>query len=210
MRPIKQTRALALMLSLAASLSLAVLPAHAGRFQDVTDQQISQAADALSALGVVSGTGEGEFSPDGRLTRAQLCKMAVEIMGMGEQAEAQAYRTIFIDMKNHWARGYVNLAAITEVPVESGTRLMLGLGNGRFGPDREVTYQEAATLVLRILGYGEEANRAWPHSAVEAATQLGLDQNLGIEKPSDPITRGQTALLFYHMLSAPTKEDGKP
>ncbi len=210
MRPIKQTRALALMLSLAAALSLAVLPAHAGRFQDVTDQRVSQAADALSALGVVSGTGEGEFSPDGRLTRAQLCKMAVEIMGMGEQAEAQAYRTIFIDMKNHWARGYVNLAAITEVPVESGTRLMLGLGNGRFGPDREVTYQEAATLVLRILGYGEEANRAWPHSAVEAATQLGLDQNLGIEKPSDPITRGQTALLFYHMLSAPTKEDGKP
>ena len=210
MRPTRQKRALALLLSLAAALSLTVLPAHAGRFSDVTDQRVSMAADALSALGVVSGTGKGEFSPDGRLTRAQLCKMAVEIMGMGEQAEAQEYRTIFIDMKNHWARGYVNLAAVTEVPAESGTRLMLGLGDGKFGPDREVTYQEAATLALRILGYGEEANRAWPHSAVEAAAQLGLDENLGVENPAAPITRGQTALLFYHMLSAPTKEDGKP
>lgn len=210
MRPTKQKRALALLLSLAAALSLTVTPVYASRFSDVTDQRVSTAADALSALGVVSGTGEGEFSPDGHLTRAQLCKMAVEIMGMGEQAEAQAYRTIFIDMKNHWARGYVNLAAVTEVPAESGTRLMLGLGNGRFGPDREVTYQEAATLALRILGYGEEANRAWPRSAVEAAAQLGLDEDLGVENPAGPITRGQTALLFYHMLAAPTKEDGKP
>ena len=211
MRLTRQKRALSLLLSLGLALSLTVLPAHAVRFQDVADQQVSVAADALSALGVVGGTGGGKFSPDGHLTRAQLCKMAVEVMGMGEQAEAQAYRTIFTDMgKNHWARGYVNLAAITEVPKDSGTRLMLGLGNGTFGPDREVTYQEAATLALRILGYGAEANRAWPYSAIETATELGLDRDLGIETPSAPITRGQTALLFYHLLSAPCKEDGKP
>ncbi|MBD5133339.1 MAG: S-layer homology domain-containing protein [Clostridiales bacterium] len=210
MKTTKQKRALSLLLAMAAALSLTVLPGHASRFRDVPDERMSMAADALSALGVVSGTGEGQFSPGGHLTRAQLCKMAVELMGMGEQAQAQAYRTIFTDMKNHWARGYVNLAATTEVPAESGTRLMLGLGNGMFGPDREVTYQEAATLILRILGYGEEANRAWPRSAIETAAQLGLAQGLGVENPSGPITRGQTALLFYNMLSAPTKEDGKP
>lgn len=211
MRSNRLKRALSLLLSLAAALSLTVLPGRASRFQDVPDEQVSMAADTLSALGVVSGTGNGQFSPDGHLTRAQLCKMAVEILGMGEQAQAQEYRTIFTDMgKNHWARGYVNLAAITEVPEGSGTRLMLGLGNGTFGPDREVTYQEAATLALRILGYGEEANRAWPYSAIETATQLGLDRDLGLERPSAPITRGQTALLFYHLLSAPDKESGEP
>lgn len=211
MRLTRQKRALSLLLSVAAALSLMVLPGHAGRYQDVTDERMSVAADTLSALGVVGGTGGGRFSPDGHLTRAQLCKMAVEILGMGEQAQDQAYRTIFTDMgKNHWARGYVNLAAITEVPAESGSRLMLGLGNGAFGPDREVTYQEAATLALRILGYSGEANRAWPYSAIETAAELGLDRDLGIVTPSAPITRGQTALLFYHLLSAPTKQDGKP
>lgn len=211
MRPTKQKRALSLLLAFSAALSLTVLPGRAGSFQDVEDEQVSLAADTLSALGVVGGTGEGEFSPDGHLTRAQLCKMAVEVMGMGEQAKAQAYRTIFTDMgKNHWARGYVNLAATTQVPAESGVRLMLGLGDGTFGPDREVTYQEAATLALRLLGYGAEANRAWPYSAIETAALLGLDRDLGVEQPSAPITRAQTALLFYHLLSTTAKGGDKP
>lgn len=203
-------RALALALALTAALALTP-PASAVRFQDVQDQQTALAADVLSALGVVSGTGDGQFSPDGHLTRAQLCKMAIEILGMGNQAKSQAYRTIFSDMgSTHWARGYVNLAAITEIPEGSKSRLMLGLGNGQFGPDREVTYQEAVTLALRILGYSEEANRTWPHGALAAATRLGLDQDLEISNPAGPITRAQTALLFYRTLATPAMGSEEP
>lgn len=203
-------RALALALALTAVLALTP-PASAVRFQDVQDQQTALAADVLSALGVVSGTGDGQFSPDGHLTRAQLCKMAIEILGMGNQAKSQAYRTIFSDMgSTHWARGYVNLAAITEIPEGSKSRLMLGLGNGQFGPDREVTYQEAVTLALRILGYSEEANRTWPHGALAAATRLGLDQDLEISNPAGPITRAQTALLFYRTLATPAMGSEEP
>lgn len=211
MRRNRQKRMLALALALALALPLLVAPGSAaGRFQDVEDDRVALAADTLAALGVVSGTGDGKFSPGGHLTRAQLCKMAVELLGMREQAEAQTYRTIFTDMGRHWARGYVNVAATTQVPAESGVRLMLGLGNGKFGPDQTVTYQEAATLALRILGYGAEANRAWPHSAVETASLLGLDRGMSVGKPSDPINRGQTALLFYNMLTIPAKGEDKP
>lgn len=210
MRAKNLKRALALALALAAALALTP-PASAARFQDVQDQQTALAADVLSALGVVSGTGDGQFSPDGRLTRAQLCKMAIEVLGMGNQAKSQAYRTIFSDMgSTHWARGYVNLAATTEIPEGSKSRLMLGLGNGQFGPDREVTYQEAVTLALRILGYSEEANRTWPHGALAAATRLGLDQDLDISNPAGPITRAQTALLFYRTLATPSKGSEEP
>lgn len=210
MRAKNLKRALALSLALAAALALTP-PASAARFQDVQDQQTALAADVLSALGVVSGTGDGQFSPDGRLTRAQLCKMAIEVLGMGNQAKSQAYRTIFSDMgSTHWARGYVNLAATTEIPEGSKSRLMLGLGNGQFGPDREVTYQEAVTLALRILGYSEEANRTWPHGALAAATRLGLDQDLDISNPAGPITRAQTALLFYRTLATPSKGSEEP
>lgn len=210
MRLTRQKRALSLLLALAAVLSLMVLPGGAVRFLDVDDARVSLAADTLAALGVVGGTGDGKFSPEGHLTRAQLCKMAVELLGMREQAEAQAYRTIFADMGKHWARGYVNVAATTEVPEKSGVRLMLGLGDGRFGPDQIVTYQEAVTLALRILEYGTEANRAWPHSAVETAALLGLDQDIQVEDPAGPITRGQASLLFYNMLTIPAKGQEKP
>lgn len=210
MRLMRQKRALALLLALAALLPLLVMPGAAARFLDVEDSRVSLAADTLAALGVVGGTGDGKFSPGGHLTRAQLCKMAVELLGLGEQAEAQAYRTIFADMGRHWARGYVNVAATTEVPKESGVRLMLGLGNGKFGPDQTVTYQEAVTLALRILEYGAEANRAWPHSAVETASLLGLDEGIEVENPAGPITRGQASLLFYNMLTIPAKGQEKP
>lgn len=210
MRPIYK-RVLALLLCAATVLPLAAQPARASQFWDINDAQTSLAADVLSALGVVGGTGDGGFSPDGHLTRAQLCKMAVEVMGQGEKAKAQTYRTIFKDMKGgHWASGYVNLAATTEIPAGSGSRLMLGLGDGNFGPDREVTYQEAITLVLRLLGYSEEANKAWPFSALETAGQLGLDRDFEVEVPSAPITRGQTAQLFYRLLSTPPKGEGRP
>ena len=200
-------RALAVLLCAVTALSLAVLPGYAGQFKDIKDSETSMAADVLSALGVVKGTGGGSFSPEGHLARAQLCKMAIEVLGMGEEAKSQAYRTIFKDMKGgHWASGYVNLAAVTEI---EGSRLMLGLGDGNFGPDREVTYQETVTLCLRILGYSEEANRAWPHSALEAADLLGLSEGLNVEAPSAPITRGQTALLFYHLLTTPCKATGE-
>lgn len=203
-------RGLALLLCVVTVLSLAVLPGYAGQFHDIKDSQTSMAADVLSALGVVKGTGGGGFSPEGHLTRAQLCKMAIEVLGMGEEAKAQAYRTIFKDMKGgHWASGYVNLAAVTEIPEGSKSRLMLGLGDGNFGPDREVTYQETVTLCLRILGYSEEANRAWPHSALEAASRLGLDEGVSVEVPSAPVTRGQTALLFYNLLTTPCKASGE-
>ena len=56
----------------------------------------------------------------------------------------------------------------------------VGLGDGRFGPDQIVTYQEAVTLALRILEYGTEANRAWPHSAVETAAPPGRVLHLDI------------------------------
>ena len=181
-------------------LTLAVLPARASQFSDITDPEIAQAADVLSAMGVVNGTGNGKFSPNNSLTRAQFCKMAIEIMGNGELAMAQMYRTVFADVKStHWGRGYVNLAATLDLG--DGVYLMRGTGNGNFAPDRAISYREAVTTLLRVLGYGEEAERFWPQGALQTASSLKLDKGLNIKDPAGPISRGQAVLLFYRMLS---------
>lgn len=196
----KRDRLLALLLAVAMTIGLLALPAGASQFTDIADPEIAQAADVLSALGVVNGTGGGRFSPDAPLTRAQFCKMAIEIMGNGELAEGQKYRTIFNDVKStHWGRGYVNLAATLDLG--EGVYLMRGVGNGNFAPDRQISYQEAATTLLRVLGYGAEAEQYWPQGALQTAAGLGLDRGLGVTDPARSITRGQAALLFYRMLS---------
>ena len=94
---------------------LVFLPASAARsaaFSDITDPDVAEAAEVLRLLGVVDGTGGGAFNPGGTLTRAEFCKMAIEIMGKGGEEPAQRNRTIFPDVgPSHWASGYVNLAS---------------------------------------------------------------------------------------------------
>lgn len=200
----KRNRLLPFLMAAAMVFTLLALPARAGQFSDITDPEISMAADVLSALGVVNGTGGGHFSPNAPLTRAQFCKMSIEIMGNGELAEGQKYRGIFKDVKStHWSVGYVNLAATLDLG--EGVYLMQGTGNGNFAPDRNISYQEAVTTLLRVLGYGAEAERYWPNGAIQTAASLGLDRGLNVTNPAGAITRGQAALLFYRMLSVSPK-----
>lgn len=203
-------RLLAALLACASLVALS-LPAQAGHFPDVTDPEVSRAADTLYALGVMEGSDKGLFQPEGSLTRVQFCKMAIEIMGRGEEAKAQMTRTIFTDVAStHWGRGYVNLAATMVIDEETKTRLMLGTGNGKFEPDRPISYQETVTLLLRILGFSAEANASWPAGAIRTATELGLDKGLTILTPAAPVTRGQAALLFHRMLAVTPKGGEKP
>lgn len=207
----KLKRLLAVLLATAAVCALTAVPVQAGQFPDIVDPNVSLAADTLYALGVIDGTDKGLFLPESHLTRVEFCKMAIEIMGKGDLALAQMNRTIFTDVGGaHWGRGYVNLAATMILDESSGTRLMLGSGDGYFWPDRDISYQEAATIILRMLGYGEQANQSWPYGAIQAAAELGLDKGVGVSDPAAPMTRGQAALLFCRLLAVPAKGETEP
>jgi hypothetical protein len=208
--------------ALLAAALLAVLPAFpsasaaaasSGGFVDVTDPTVAQATETLQLLGIVSGGGNGYFYPAGNLTRAEFCKMAIETMGLGAKAEAQMNRTIFKDvLGNHWARGYVNLAASLPVGGEDsgGGMLMVGVGDGTFHPDDRITYAEAVTILLRVLGYSTKelaTGGLWYDGALATAKSIGLTEGFTLSV-NNQITRGQTAILFEQMLFTP-KKDGK-
>ena len=115
----RMKRALALLLAMAALWGMLTLPpaapaasaASASAFNDIYDANVAEAAEILRLLGIVSGTGGSAFQPDRALTRAEFCKMAVELMGNGDQVAAQMNRTVFRDVPStHWARGYIAVA----------------------------------------------------------------------------------------------------
>ncbi len=180
-------------------------------FYDITDPKVANAAEVLRLLDVVDGTGNGAFRPDGTLTRAEFCKMTVEIMGRGDEEPAQRSRTIFQDVgPGHWARGYVNLASSITLgggENQSGTRLIMGVGDGTFRPDRPITYGEAATILMRVLGYGNSdvaSGAFWYDGYVAVAQSSGLADGLNLTGAST-LTRGQAALLFYNLLFTKSK-----
>ena len=206
------------LLSAALVVGLLVLPpasaAGTSGFTDIADARTADAAEMLRLLGVVDGTGGTSFKPGGTLTRAEFCKMTVEIMGRGGEEPAQRSRTIFTDVgPTYWARGYVNLASSITIgggtgeDASAGTRLIMGVGDGTFQPSRAITYGEAVTILMRVLGYSDgdvATGTNWYDGYVGLGQSSGLADGLTISG-GDNITRGQAAILFYNLLFTESK-----
>lgn len=206
------------LLTAALVAGLLVLPpasaAGTSGFTDIADARTADAAEMLRLLGVVDGTGGTSFKPDGTLTRAEFCKMTVEIMGRGGEEPAQRSRTIFTDVgPTYWARGYVNLASSITIgggtgeDASAGTRLIMGVGDGTFQPNRAITYGEAVTILMRVLGYSDgdvATGTNWYDGYVGLGQSSGLADGLTISG-GDNITRGQAAILFYNLLFTESK-----
>ena len=193
-------RILALLLAAGLCLGL-IAAAPALAFSDVSGEELSEAVEVLSGLGIVSGYSDGSYHPDDALTRAQFCKLAILTEGHGDQARGSAYRTRFSDVPGGgWAAPYINLAC------EEG--LVSGYGDGRFGPDDPVTVGQAVTVVLRLLGYtAEEIGPFWPEDYLNKAGALGLLDGLPADGGAG-LTRGDAALLLYRVLRQ-TDRDGQ-
>ena len=164
------------------------LPAAAA-FRDIPDETTALAAATLQGLGVVDGTGDGVFDPNGTLTRAQGCKMIVELMGLGSKVSTYSRKTLFTDVPSSaWYNGYVNLAYHQGV--------INGYGNGTFGPNDPITYGQLATILLRMLGYQTaDIGTLWPLDYTAFCEDLGLTEGLTLS-PMAPVTRGQAAVLM--------------
>lgn len=167
-------------------------------FTDIPDPDTALAAGVLQSMGIVDGVGGGRYSPDTVLTRAQFCVLMIHTLGMKDLAGAHAYKTLFTDVKpGNWYTGYVNLAY--------SQNLLAGYGNGKFGPDDPVTYGQAATLLLRILGYtSADVGKVWPTDHINYAHTLELDEGLSLS-PDKGVTRGEAAILLYNTLNTAPK-----
>ncbi len=204
-----RNRLTAAVLALTLALSLvAPVGATASSFSDITDSQTAINADVLRLMGVVDGVGNNQFSPSDTLTRGAFCKMLVSYMGLEDSLSLYETRTIFRDVPSyHWAAPYINLAASTSSGDEG--MLISGVGNGTFQPDSILTYAQAVTILLRVLGYTDSDTGAiWPSGYLNLASSIGLTEGLSLS-PDDHITRSEAAQLFVTALSSHTK-DGSP
>ena len=86
--------------------------------------------------------------------------------------------------------------------------LMMGKGDATFGPGDVITFAQAVTVMMRILGYGAKdiaTGSSWYGGYLATANTIGLTEGVSLSWDS-PITRGQTAILFENMLY--TKPNG--
>ena len=171
--------------------------AFAATFSDVADSSsYSKAIKVDADLGLITGYEDGTFKPEGEITRAEFAAIVVRMLGQEAQAKAAASTTSFTDVPaNYWAAGYINIAT------QAG--IIKGYGNGKFGPDDLVNYEDALTMVVRALGYEHAIGSAgYPTGYITKAGELGLTSgvngNVGVAA-----NRGTVAAIAFNALDVP-------
>lgn len=167
---------------------------------DVTDSAQKDAVAKLMALGIVNGYPDGTVRPDNSITRAEFIKALVNTAGYGSTANLLAgTNTKFADVKgSHWASGHVAVAA------SRGWAKGVDSKGTLFAPDSKITYAQAVTFALRILGYNDEGLiGSWPNNYVIKASELGLLDGLKFSA-SGNATRGDVFVLLANVLEQET------
>ena len=159
----------------------------------------------------MGGYAGGAFRPEGQVTRAQFCKMATYVIKDGE-SQLSRYRTVtvFPDVKpSYWAAAYINLASDSGRGATGDNKtdysIIKGYVDGLFHPERVVTFGQAVTILMRLLGYTDgDMGGIWPDGYMAAAASAGLTDGMDTVA-SAALTRGQAARLFVNLLRCNTK-----
>ncbi|MEL7649600.1 MAG: S-layer homology domain-containing protein [Sedimentibacter sp.] len=187
-------KVLSLVLVIAMVLSSMSFAFASTSFEDVAGNDYEDAINTLVALGVVTGYEDGTYRPEKTVTRAEMAKLMVELLGYGDLVAGS--KSNFTDTQGHWADAYIALAA--------GKGLVVGTGDGKFTPDRTVSYDEAITMVVRALGYtdtcNELKNMTWPTNFKVKAAELKLTKDVAMNTTG--ADRGGVAQLMYNALEA--------
>ena len=167
---------------------------YAGFLDIEKDNICYEEITVLSALNIISGYEDGDFKPDNKVTRAEFCALISRTLGMGDAGNNKV-RTNFTDVPyEHWASGYVNTAL--------GAGLINGVGDDRFEPEEEVTYEQAVKIIVSALGYVPLAEEigGYPNGYMLVGNQAGVTN--GTAKIKGGLARQMVAKLLFNSLTS--------
>ena len=169
--------------------------AFASPYPDVPDDaKYAEAVITLSSLGLLKGDDQGNFNPDNTITRAEFAAVIVRTLGLGDPGPTA---TNFVDVPaTHWGSGYVQMA--------SQMGVIAGYGDGNFGLEDPVTFEQAIKMIVAALGYTPKANAlgGYPTGYMVVAAQEGISAGINATA-GEPALRKVVAELVYNALDVP-------
>ena len=165
-----------------------VVGVFAAPFNDVN----TEATSVLYGLGVICGDENGKFNPEDAITRAEFAKILCTAYGTGDIAPVA---TKFADVDSaHWAAGYINRA--------NQLGFIDGYGDGNFGPEDAITYEQAVKLIVAALGYTYMANDngGYPAGYMAVASDKDIVKGVVITNAEAPAKRLDVAKMLYNAL----------
>jgi hypothetical protein len=176
-------------------------------FIDTTNHWAKDDIDFVAMWGLLTGVGNGRFSPDAAMTRGMFVTVLGRLAGVDAAA---AGGSGFTDVKpGAYYAVYVKWAA------EEG--IVSGVGGGLFAPDREISREEMATMLLHYAkktGYALTAPAGnggfadyeriapWARDAVKAMAQVGVIRGkaANVFDPQGKATRAEASAMLRRFI----------
>lgn len=202
---IKFKRLAALLLALTVTCAYFTVAAEESETEAITDisttfyQNSEQILPLLTELKIMNGDPNGNLRLGDTVTRAEFTKIAVAASDYRNNVASQLSISPFYDVPyTNWSAPYVR------VGVTNG--LVSGYPDASFKPDNPVTFEEAVTIMLRVLGYSDsDFGVAWPSGQIGMADNLDMTDNISDTQIGSEMTRGDVAVLVYNTLRTKKK-----
>lgn len=184
---------------------------HPLEFSDVANHWAKDAVNDMGSRLVIEGTGNGQFTPDQAITRAEFAAIVVRGLGLGLSQTA----TPFSDVKTtDWYNSAINTAYAYQ--------LINGFEYGMFRPDDQITREQAMLIIAKamkitalkanlpnqsvegFLNPYTDAGKAsdWAISAIADCLQAGviMGRSSNVLAPKDEMTRAEVAAIVKRLL----------
>ena len=192
---------LSLVLALVMTMSLVTVSAGAKDFTDDDKITYDEAVAVISEIGVVDGYEDGNFNPQGSLTRGAAAKIICNmILGPTTAAELHADTAPYKDVPtNHTFAGYIAYCA------KEG--IISGYADGTFRPAGTLTGYAFMKMLLGALGYDASiegyTGANWSINVAKQALAIGLNKSLeGDFNGIKAVNREEAALYAFNTLKS--------
>ena len=156
----------------------------------------------LHDIGVLRGVNaKGDLDLEGILTREQMVVLISRLYGKESEAEGYLSTNNFTDLKPE------NKYYIPFIIWAKDQGLIQGMTASAFGIGQTVTTQQFQTVLLRALGYTEEA-KDW-YNVPAFSVEIGLMKGLNFNSDAK-LNRGQVAAMLVNALSLIPKGETSP
>ena len=123
-----------------------VVPEHECEWPDIAATATKDAhwahetIDIMTINGYIKGYDDGTFKPDQNITRAEFSAIVYRILGL----EVAEDGVLYDDTVGHWAEDIIATMSLPE-----GYGMLRGYGDGNFGPNDNITREQAVAIIAR-------------------------------------------------------------
>lgn len=181
-------------------------------FEDIEGHWAQEDLNLLVGKGIINGYKNNLFEPENKITRAEFTSILVKLLNIPlDKPKASSFDDVEV---GEWYYSMVEAA--------TKTGIINGYGDGRFGPNDEITREQVAVLLMKaleVLGQSEDTIQGdgislkntysdmdkvsiWAKEYLNKAIQLGIINGFSDSTiaPNDNASRAQAGAMIVRLM----------